>query len=421
MKKILWYSDSPTVTTGFGNVAHQILKQLAPFAEIKVVGINGDGHPYDIFEHDYDIVPAFSFHPLNNDGDIYGRNKLLHYLETEDYDYIITLQDTFVLQELGVKIKAIQARKAKEGKPFKWVLYYPADMPLHPEWIQRSIMMADIAVSYNQYGIDTVLDQQKNVPEIGLMKDKLKVIYHGTDTKSFFPVSEQAKDMFRESYFHGKVKKDDFLIINVNRNQSRKDLTRTLITFKYILEEIPNAKLYTHCLVEGDAAGENLFEVARRIGLDNHPTVWLYPTKEMATPGMGMGINEMNMLYNVADVNFSTSMGEGWGLSSTEAMMAGTINVLPRHTSFPEIVGRNEERGYLMNAGNSPSLWMSFGKFDNSVVRPLTDVESAIQKLKYVYQHKDLVKQKIEAARKWAIETLDWDVIGRQWRDLLEL
>ena len=68
-------------------------------------------------------------------------------------------------------------------------------------------------------------------------RQRLRVIPHGVDCATFraLPAAEVAA--FREFYFQGKVKPGTFLVVNVNRNQPRKDLVRQLLFVREHPEE----------------------------------------------------------------------------------------------------------------------------------------------------------------------------------------
>lgn len=414
-KKILWYSDTPISTTGFGNVARNLIQRLGKEFDITVIGINSDGNSYDKTEFPCEIKPAFAFRPQNANGDVYGKDFLLEELQKGDFDYFFTLQDTFIIQAISERVKEIQEIKQKQGRPnFKWVLYYPTDMPLNPDWIIRSVMLSDVPVSYNEYGIKEVLEYSETIPELKTYRDRVKKIYHGSSDTDFHVVEKEKVSEWSKKFFNGKVKDDDFLIVNVNRNQSRKDIARTLMIFNLFQKQVPNAKLYTHCLLQKDKSSIDLLEVARRLGLDKSKS-WIYPHPSLCTPGSGMPVGGLNMIYNRADVNMSTSLGEGWGLSCTEAMLTKTINLMPNNTSFPELLG--EDRGYFMESGNTPSHFMVLGGFDNSIVRPLVDVEDGVKKLLEIKNNPDEVLRRTEKAYAWAKANLNWDKIAEQWKD----
>jgi D-inositol-3-phosphate glycosyltransferase len=53
--------------------------------------------------------------------------------------------------------------------------------------------------------------------------------------------------------------------------------------------------------------------------------------------------SELNLLYNACDVGINTSMGEGWGLASSEHGAAGAAQIVPDHTACAELwTGRGE-------------------------------------------------------------------------------
>lgn len=124
----------------------------------------------------------------------------------------------------------------------------------------------------------------------------------------------------------------------------------------------------------------------------------------------------LNVLYNCADALISTTTGEGWGLTTTEAMAAGTPVIIPGNTSALEIVGEGEERGYLAKAGGDiDHMFIHYGVTDNP--RDIVHAESMIEKMERVYFHPEEAKAKAEAARAWAKEHT-WELARAQWKAL---
>ena len=94
-KKILFYGDSPTVATGFGTVARNIIENLYRSGkyDIDLFGINyhGTPHPYP-----FNIWPAID----HQSGDPYGRRKFCQFASQHDFDIMFILQDTFIVDFL---------------------------------------------------------------------------------------------------------------------------------------------------------------------------------------------------------------------------------------------------------------------------------------------------------------------------------
>lgn len=131
-----------------------------------------------------------------------------------------------------------------------------------------------------------------------------------------------------------------------------------------------------------------------------------------------MPVEAMRKIYAGADLVVSTTLGEGWGLSTTEAMACKTPVLMPRHTSLEEIVGKDEERGYLVDAGTNPNLFISLTR-DNELKRPLTDIVHMVEKIQYIKAHPEERKAKAEAAYKW-LENTTWDGIAKKWDMLFQ-
>ena len=417
-KRLLFYGDTPTGTTGFSTVSKNILKRLhdTGLYDIHIVGINYYGEPHDL---PYKIYPAV----YNEQQDVYGRQKFIQFLRNKKnaWDVVFTLQDTFIMATIGeaiaklrdgydeyVEVKEngaiIKKKVRREGAGFKWIYYFPIDAQPRREWIEKSVKLCDIAVPYTKYAED----------ECRRFVDReYHVIYHGFDRNTFYPLSEEEKQKFRDEHFKEHGLKERFLIVNVNRNQERKGYLQTLIAFKIFNSIIPNAVLYTHCDVVGDRGG-NLIEVGRQIGLTEN---WIYPNPKLYEDGIEIEPEFINGVLNIADVNMSTTLGEGFGLSLIEAMAVKTINIFPDNTAPKELLADN--RGILVRSGDTPNNLEMNGHLDNNILRPVTNIEDMVNKLLWIYRSRNIVDDMAEKSFAWANENCDWDKIAMQFHELI--
>jgi len=409
--RLLYYGDTPQKCTGFGNVAKNILANLHATGkyDISIMGINSYGDPHDF---PYTIYPA----GVNDQGDVYGRQKLLNLLrdKSQEFDVLFTLQDTFIMASIGESIKKlrdgfIQEKDGKKifqkGRGFKWIYYYPIDAVPEKEWLEKSVKFADVAVPYTKYAKEKSLK---------CVDREYETIYHGIDTKTFYPMSKEDKDAFAKKFSPDTDVKSNFLIVNVNRNQERKGLVYTLLAFKLFKSIVPGAVLYTHCDVEADRGG-NMKKMAQRLGVDEN---WLYPNPEAYRSSNAFDDAYMNGLYNLADINVSTTLGEGFGLSMIEAIATKTLNVFPNNTSLTEIL--SDKRGLLYKSGNPPTQILCNGPLDNSLIRPIPNVEDMVEKMLWAYSHPDASKEITETAYNWALENITWEKLCSDWDKLIE-
>ena len=382
---VLAYCDSPTCATGFGTVSRNIFEGLYATGryQIDVLGINYWGDPHNF---PYRIWPTGT----NQQRDPYGRKKVCSMIPQMNYDILFFLQDTFIMDFLPELIPFLQ----QQGKKFKSICYFPVDGVPKEQWI-KNISVVDYPVAYSEFGKTQATKAYSECPE-------LDVIPHGVNTRDYFPLPEEQVKEFRVRYFGEYA--DRFIFMNLNRNQQRKDIPRTIQAFTEFRKEVPESILYLH-MAQNDQ-GWNLPEVLKAYNLDMSKDV-IFP--QNFGPNQGYPRQVVNMLYNCVDCVVSTTLGEGWGLSWSEAMAAKTPIIMPRNTALVEAI--SDDRGYLVNSGTNPSLFTVL-PHDNEVIRPLVDVDDMVEKMLEVYNNYDAAVEKAENAYKWVTTELAWGSDG---------
>ena len=400
---LLLYGDY-CCATGFAQVLGNIARELHASGKynIDVLAINYSGDPKDNDKWPGNVYPAMPGGLMNagSYGDVYGRQRLLDLMGSGKYDVVFMLQDTFVIEPIMEEIKKTQDALAKNAmKTFKTVWYYPVDAQLKKQWVD-TVAGADFPVVYTEYGKAETL---KHIPEL---EDRLRVIYHGNNPSNFFPIQDkQDVANFRKQYFNGKAD-DRFLIVNINRNQPRKDIARSLMILKELWDRGRRPLLYLHMQYED--SGGNIFTIANQLGLGKEYEFFL-PSPKIFNANQGMPIEDVNRIYNAADLVLSTTLGEGWGLSMTEAMATKTPVVAPDNTSFSEMGAMNRVK--LIPSGADPSMWI-VKEQDNERIRPLMDVKAAADAIEAIMDGKE--KPNVEAAFQW-VSNLNWSNICKQW------
>ena len=387
--KVLAYCDSPTCATGFGTVARNIFEALHKTGryDINILGINYWGDPH---EFPYKIWPT----GINQDRDPYGRKKVAAMLGQMEYDILFLLQDSFILDFMPKVLPSLKT----QGKKFKSICYYPIDGTPKKDWIQN-VTTADRTITYSQFGADA---SKAACPDCG----DVHIIPHGANLSDFRKMNEAQIDQFKQAFF-GK-NKDKFIITNLNRNQHRKDIPRTIAAFKEFRKEVPESILYLHMAAKDQ--GWNLDEVVKAFGFNTQDDI-LFPDR--FGPNQGYPIEVVNMIYNASDLVTSTTLGEGWGLSWVEAMATKTPVLMPANTVMNDLI--TEDRGYLCDSGTRPELFTVL-PHDNEVIRPLVDTSDMAKKMVHIYNNYDEALAKAETAYKWVSDELNWQGnVGKMW------
>ncbi len=154
-------------------------------------------------------------------------------------------------------------------------------------------------------------------------KNKItKYIPHGLNHKIYRPLETteeiEAMEKMKLDLF-GKDEVDFVLFFN-SRNIRRKQIPDTMWAFKMFLDGLPKEKankcrilLHTELSHE---AGTDLEAVRELLFEDQYPNAVIFDTKKWST-------SQLNMLYNMTDCQILLTSNEGWGLTLTEAMLAG--------------------------------------------------------------------------------------------------
>ena len=147
----------------------------------------------------------------------------------------------------------------------------------------------------------------------------LKYVPHGLDSNTFFPLDSNNKDF--NNFKNGiGVKNDDFVLFFNSRNIRRKQIPDTLLAFKYFKDKLPQekqdkVKFILHTEPRSDH-GTDLIAVKNYLFGEDDKSV-LFSTSKLTR-------EQLNYLYNIADAQILLTSNEGWGLSLTEAILAGT-------------------------------------------------------------------------------------------------
>ena len=153
----------------------------------------------------------------------------------------------------------------------------------------------------------------------------LSYVPHGINEKHFYPINEFMKE--DQEKLQEKKKKlfgkdiPEFVVFYNARNIRRKCTSDLIAAYALFCDSIGKQKAKKCALLlHTQPSDENGTDLRAVIDLLCDPEYQkVYFSEER------LGVDGMNLLYNIADVTALISSNEGWGLSLTESMMAGTM------------------------------------------------------------------------------------------------
>jgi D-inositol-3-phosphate glycosyltransferase len=399
MKKkpvIYWLSDSPLSNTGYGTITKNILNGLSDEFECHVQAHNymgqtippgltlQDGTQYKFWLHGTGMAP-------------YSQDLLIPRIQNLNADIFFVLLDTFMLYPW---IMNLNFSPAKTG------FYFPSDggghLPLNCENVLKHFKNNVAMAKFGQ-------EQVKTVHGIDTY-----YIPHAVDEKLFSPLSDYEKSKIREEMVvrtcSGNlvkgVFKDKFVVGVVARNQGRKMLDRTIKSFSIFCKDKPNAVLYFHSDAFDPASVFDMNSLIRRYNLENR--VFFSPMRFFET----FEAKEMPKVYNVMDVFFLTTSGEGFGIPTVEAMSCGIPVVVTDYTTTQELVMENGQCGYAVKVKSEiTGSW--------NVERAIMDDEDGAECLTKIYNNPELGKSFGKVGREKVLKYYTWEQNIKLWKDFL--
>lgn len=333
-KKILLLSDDIRSPSGVGIMSRQlVLRTSNVFNWVQLAGTVTSpeaGRRIDISEgvnkitnqKDTNVV----LYPVNGFG---NWSKLKKLLANEKPDCILLFTDLHRWIWFFEKIDII-----KKHAPVCFLNIW--DAPPTPVWNKPQYSLCDglFGISYQTH----VFNQ-----EIVGTEDKKRVfeyIPHGVCENTFTPLE------LNDSFTKAKTKllqsdKYDFIVFFNSKSMNRKRPDALIKAFGEFCKKLTKEQADT-CLL--------LIKEAKSVDpLDYLPLSYFIDTyckeynvriiDEIITP------EQLNFLYNISSITVQPSYFEGWGLSVTESMLAGTM-VMPTVTG-----GLQDQCGFTDNAG----------------------------------------------------------------------
>ena len=342
--KLLCWSDDPEGSTGYSRQAKNILSRLSNHFQIACIGINRmDNSPHEPFTDDRLPFKIYRSDIQGDPQDQEGRNLLQHIFQKLSPDVLFVMGDIWSFRGwFATWLERMQFRCN-----FKTIGYYSTEYPLNNEDIDI-LQCTDYPITHSRWGLG--FKNGSGYDEIKKIIPKLIYIPDSVDTSIFYPHTEDQRAKDRISV---GIKPDYFVITNINRNTSRKDIISTIKAFKRVKKEIPNARLYLHTAsMDSWLAGEpiNLISRCKLEGLEvgnNFDSEVSFPMN--FTPHYGWPENLLNRIYNCSDLVISTALSEGFGVTPIEALSCQRPVLIPGHTGFSnicEVTGIKPVRSY---------------------------------------------------------------------------
>jgi len=315
-KKVLLLCDDPRYSSGVGNMSREIITQSAHRINWVVLGgltkHPDQGKRLDLSADVNSILGITDsyVHLIPYSG--YGDSKILRtLLLSEKPDAIIIFTDP----RYWIWLFEME-REIRNQVPIIYLNIwdnYPAPLYNKPYYESCDVLLA-------------ISKQTKNINEIVLgdkAEDKIiEYTPHGVGPDKYYPIEPSSEEYNELQSFRKQlnIPEDNFVVLWNSRNITRKQPSTVIEAFSKFVSRLQSTKRSKVTLIMHtdpiDPNGTDLFTVKQAIAGSD---------VDIRFSTDRLDVKRMNFLYNIADTTLLISSNEGWGLSITEALMAGKM------------------------------------------------------------------------------------------------
>ena len=312
-KKILLLSDDLRMSSGVGTMSKEFV--LGTVHHYDWVQIGGAiKHPEngkrvdmkDAIKQEIGVDGNLIIYPISGYGSpdllrqIMGVEKpdaILHYTDPRFWGWLYSME-----HELRQEVP---------------IFYYNIwdDWPA-PQYNENYYECSDLIMNISKQTVAIVKEVAKNKPRTDW---DCTYLPHGV-SKDFYPISKFDDEYKKVEGAKNRLTDEDveFILFYNNRNIRRKMTGDVILAFKEFCDKLTPEQANKVCLLMHtqpvDENGTDLPVVAETVC----PEYKVYFSDRKLEP------NELNHLYNVADVTINIASNEGFGLGTCESLMAGT-------------------------------------------------------------------------------------------------
>ena len=431
-KKILLLGDDFRLPSGIGTVSKEIIfNTVKEFDWVQIGGAIQHPDAGQAFDFSQEIAQetgvadaSVKLIPWNGYGD---RNILFAVINQEQPDAILHFTDPRYWTWLYALEHEI---KTTFRIP---ITYYSIwdDLP-YPQWNAPFYGSCDMimGISKQSDNIHREVLKQNGFGVVdydeGAVPENLKwnavvtgFVPHGLNHNIFKPLTTE-DPTYKMMYDRYKKANDvDFIVFWNNRNIRRKQPGDLIIAFKHFVDGLPEEQRSRVALLMHtqpvDENGTDLIAVKNALA----------PDCKIIFSEQKLAAQELNALYNIADVTVNIGSNEGWGLSSTEAMLSGCPIVNNVTGGLQDQCGFEDEEGNWIQfdgefATNHTGKYTKHGKWAKPVFPSNRSLQGS-PATPYIFDDRVRFEDVADAIRYWydmddavrkasGIEGRDWSL-----------
>ena len=400
--RVLFMGTHPYSTNGYSYVTIELTRQMALRPDIKLsvygfqnVGMVSEEHknnrqwPENVYVYDAcanEVPRQLGF----------GFEQVTEFVTLNKPDVVVIYNDMVVVSNILNKLKAVPDKKFK-------IIVYIDQVYLYQkkDHIKRLNEEVDLVVAFTPYWEDLVKKQGLTVPT--------DYLCHGFNKMLHYPVPQK---LARQYY---GLNENDFIITNLNRNQPRKRWDICLQAFAEVVSRHPDDPIKLLIATAPQGAWNFLEVYERELGkrdvslADGMKHIILIDRPQQLSD------DEINILYNVADVGINTADGEGWGLTSSQQSGIGIPQIVSNVGGHKEFLSKD----CALLIDPKYTLYIDASRDGVGGEAEVCDWMDFADAIDTYYADEELRKRHGKNARQKMLDNYSWEKVGQHFYDII--
>lgn len=205
-----------------------------------------------------------------------------------------------------------------------------------------------------------------------------------------------------------------FLFVGTNK-QDRKNQVNLLRAYKLFLDKVPEARERTRLALhtyphrdKNNDAGYELWNIAVSLGIIKN-TIWTDDEGYIE----GLTEQQLNLMYNAADVHVLPSKTEGFGIPIIEAGAVGTPSIVTDFSSMPELVP--ESCGWRVKV-----IDYEVQQLQGITWQAIPWTDHLADLMAHCFNNPDEVQEKGRRMEEFTLANFPWEKVVHHWEPLFD-
>lgn len=307
--------------------------------------------------------------------DMFGIDIVEKFLDEVKPDIFFIYNDIIVINRLFIALQNYKPLLDKLIKTYVYVdLVYPFE---RLDLIENMDKYTDIFFVFSEFW-------KQNLIDMDIKEEKIKIMYHGFSQNQFHKIN---KETARQKL---GISKDDFVILNTNRNSYRKAQDICIASFLRFYKQNncdKRIKFLINCRLKS-SYGYDILQLIKTeckiLQLDYEKVIF----NAIFSNDGNVPDEIINLFYNASDLGVNTCVGEGFGLCNMEHAGLDIPQVVSSVGGLKDIFGEIEKDIPILIDPKS-RIYVSCIQDEHGGYIDICNPEDFVKIFQYHYDHKE--------------------------------